>query len=352
MVCLGMGLVLGLSMPCTVQAGKELDAKDLWIENWLSKGALFPSAKGRSAAGEIRGAHRGGARLVRTTAAYRTDQYYGIKRSFDDLGPNGKFADPRSEIGRSPGSTGEEALPRVAGDWLDQAFPPLRPPMGVLSLGGTWNSTPLLDRKRTQALLMPQETLKSVGTFPTGPEGGFSHLEIQVSHSRHTFKLIGKSFFGRREVLYECKIGLGSPEFPTPRGTYFVTHIYDEDPWWIPPQNRWWAWGQAPSKRVYGGTMAPLLKKRTLRSRKRHGADEDLVHSKVKLADHGYRFHGTNAPGSIGRNQSHGCVRMLSADARKVAGLIKGYVGTSERQESENGTFVPLRAPVRLYLVR
>ncbi len=93
----------------------------------------------------------------------------------------------------------------------------------------------------------------------------FDYIEIEVSHSEHVFKLLGKSLEGKREVLYQCKVGLGGPGFPTPVGTYFVTHIYDDNPWWIPPKDRAWAVGNSPSQRVYGGIMAPLLKKRDVR---------------------------------------------------------------------------------------
>lgn len=210
----------------------------------------------------------------------------------------------------------------------------------------------LIDRARLHALLMPADRLKSVGSFPTGVQAGFSFLEIQVSHSQHILKLFGHSALGRKELLHECRVGLGAREFPTPVGSYFVTHIYDEAPWWIPPQNRAWAWGQSPSRRVYGGTMAPLLKKRAAKSKKAAPTSDDFIEGKVRLDDYGYRFHGTNAPRSIGRNESHGCVRMLPQDAQKVASFIKECVGTTERRDSENGTYVVLRAPVRLNIIR
>ena len=214
----------------------------------------------------------------------------------------------------------------------------------------------LVDRHRMETLLRPSESHKAVGNFPTGPEGGdLGYIEIEVGHSSHIFRLYASSLFGKRELLHECNVGLGAPgEFPTPVGVYFVTHIYDQDPWWIPPPNRDWAAGQSPSKKVYGGTMAPLLKKRPVKMKgKQQTPDpEDKIAEQVQLNDDGYRFHGTNAPRSIGRNQSHGCVRMLPDDARKVADLIKDKVGIADRRESENGTYVILKSPVRLNLVK
>jgi hypothetical protein len=154
-------------------------------------------------------------------------------------------------------------------------------------------------------------------------------------------KLIGSTFFGRRDVLHECKVGLGASDFPTPIGVYYIAHIYDEDPLWIPPP-RPWAWGESPSEKVYGGTMAPLLKKRFVSLKQQQEDPEDMIAGPVKLDDSGYRFHGTNAPRSIGHKESHGCMRMFSKDAKQVAALIKEHVGTSESSRSANGQFVVL----------
>jgi hypothetical protein len=95
--------------------------------------------------------------------------------------------------------------------------------------------------------------------------------------------------------------------------------------------------------------MAPLFKK----TRPRTLVDgEDFIALECELRDHDYRFHGTQQSFSIGRNQSHGCVRMLPDDARKVADLVKRYVGVCDQGETENGTFVILCKPVRLTIVR
>ncbi len=248
-------------------------------------------------------------------------------------------------------------LPGSPAAWLVHSFPFPETPSQPAGIDSTriergLHTPILMDRNLISSLLMPRHALKSVGAFPTGPEGKFNSLEIEVSHSKHVFRLMARSVFGMRKTLYRCRVGLGSRSFPTPVGTYYVTHIYDRDPWWIPPENRAWAAGDSPSKRVYGGTMAPLLKKKSVRSRKKTNQTEDWIEGKVQLADYGYRFHGTNAPRSIGRRRSHGCVRMLPKDARIVAKLIMRVVGTVDRRESENGSFVVLAAPVVLNLVK
>ncbi len=208
------------------------------------------------------------------------------------------------------------------------------------------------DAPQIQTRLEPNNSEKTVNTSSETSPRKYAYLEIWVSHSAHEFKLFGLPAIGEKEVLYETKVGLGSGEFPTPVGVYYVTHIYDEDPWWIPPKDRAWAAGQSPSRKVYGGTMAPLLKKRPVKQKNQPPQFYDLIDAKVKVDDYGYRFHGTNQPRSIGRNQSHGCVRMVPADARKVASLIKEYVGVANEKTDDNGKFVVLQAPVRLNLVK
>lgn len=64
-------------------------------------------------------------------------------------------------------------------------------------------------------------------------------LEIEVGRLEHTLKLIRNTFSGKREVLLECRVGLGASDFPTPVGVYCVSRIYDEAPWWIPPPSPW-----------------------------------------------------------------------------------------------------------------
>ncbi|MEW6348497.1 MAG: L,D-transpeptidase family protein [Thermodesulfobacteriota bacterium] len=201
----------------------------------------------------------------------------------------------------------------------------------------------------TVAMRVPNRVPESppAAVTPRAPK-----IEIVVSHSRHVLLVMKTEADGTPKSLFQCGVGLGGSGFPTPKGTYYVSHIYDNDPWWIPPTNRAWAAGQSPSKKIYGGTMAPLLKKKVLSPRKKQPSRSgDMIEEQVKLDDPGYRFHGTNSPRSIGHNESHGCVRMVPKDAKQVASLIKDEVGWVQRRESENGSYVVLKTPVTLTIV-
>jgi hypothetical protein len=278
-----------------------------------------------------------------------------------ELRPRVVHASLRSDGHPDAVSDSSEAIPGSQGRLLPQGCPAPAIPREALNDTGKklrpHRSPALLERGQMESLLMPGQKLRSVGNLPSAPPEtpqpeNRKLLEIEVSHSSHLLRLLLEQG-GNTRVLQQCSVGLGSTEFPTPVGVYYVTHIYDEDPWWIPPPNRAWAAGQSPSRRVYGGTMAPLLKKRSVRSKHKQPIEgEDEIEGAVKLEDYGYRFHGTNAPRSIGRNQSHGCVRMLPADAKTLASLIKDNVGVAHRRESANGSFVILKSPVRLNLIK
>jgi hypothetical protein len=198
------------------------------------------------------------------------------------------------------------------------------------------------------------EALSSNGRLVGDPRRLFSSFEIQVDRANYSVKLFGMKIPQARSLLFECKAGLGSSEFPTPRGSFYIMRIFDDKPLWIPPQDREWAWGQNPSRSVYGGHMLPFFNKQPVNTGS--NADEagdglDLIASPVKMIDAGmYRIHGTDSPWSVGSSQSHGCVRLLNSSVARLSDILKMYVGTTARGESPNGPYVNLARPVRLIL--
>ena len=102
------------------------------------------------------------------------------------------------------------------------------------------------------------------------------------------------------------------------------------------------------------GTCCPFFKKTRHKSqgnREESVQDLDIVEPEMEMKDtEGYRVHGTDSPWSIGGNQSHGCVRLLNRDVKRLADALKMYVGTIERSRSANGSYVTLARPVRIIL--
>jgi lipoprotein-anchoring transpeptidase ErfK/SrfK len=203
------------------------------------------------------------------------------------------------------------------------------------------------------ALLGPTKGLECAGKMVGNPVALYNNFEIRVDVAKYTLELLASRNGGEKTRLFQCKTGLGSQEFPTPRGSYYIVQIYDDHPLWVPPKDRDWAYGQSPSRSVYGGHMMPFYVKKAQVDRK---DDEPLVEledisPQYQLQDtKTYRIHGTDQPWSVGSAQSHGCVRLLNKTVKQLADTLKMYVGTTVRGETENGTYINLARPVRLVL--
>ncbi|MGC8660126.1 MAG: L,D-transpeptidase [Desulfomonilaceae bacterium] len=196
--------------------------------------------------------------------------------------------------------------------------------------------------------------LKEVGKKVEDPVYLYSNFRIEVEKARYTVKLYGIDDEGNKTELFSCKAGLGSSEYPTPRGSFYITRIFDDKPLWIPPRDRDWAYGQAPSHSVYGGRMMPFFRKEQIGPPPKSddaSCELDIVAPGMKLVDTGtYRIHGTDSPWSVGSAQSHGCVRLLNSSVAKLADTLKMYVGTTTRGQSPNGVYINLARPVKLVL--
>ncbi len=179
----------------------------------------------------------------------------------------------------------------------------------------------------------------------------FASFQILVDIHKYRLELYGFKNSSDKELIYSCRVGLGSEEYPTPRGSYFIVIIYDDKPLWIPPP-RDWAYGQQPSRSVYGGHMMPFFKKIPVPEKSEQTVEDlDNIATPMKMVDTGtYRIHGTDSPWSVGSSQSHGCVRMLNKTVKELSDKLKLYVGAGPRGKSENGSYVTLLRPVRLVL--
>lgn len=98
-------------------------------------------------------------------------------------------------------------------------------------------------------------------------------------------------------------IAIGSTRYKTPLGKREMKEIV-WNPWWIPPKNSAWAAGAKDTP---------------------PGPNNPLGQVKMKLGE-AIMFHGTNKPKSIGRAESHGCMRMFTEDAKELAAWIQQRV--------------------------
>ena len=102
------------------------------------------------------------------------------------------------------------------------------------------------------------------------------------------------------ETSREYRVAVGSPRHPTPRGSYRVGRVV-WNPRWVPPDAEW---ARNKKARDPGDPRNPMGK------------------VKIFFRAPDYYIHGTRETDSLGRAESHGCIRMRNADAVALARLI------------------------------
>lgn len=112
--------------------------------------------------------------------------------------------------------------------------------------------------------------------------------------------------FERGDVVQSYPVAVGTPEYPTPTGSYAVQTM-QKDPVWNVPDSDWA--GDLAGKSIPGGAPNNPLKARFI------GFNGSVG------------FHGTADIASLGSAASHGCVRMDPADVKDLYERIA--VGTT-----------------------
>jgi murein L,D-transpeptidase YcbB/YkuD len=149
-------------------------------------------------------------------------------------------------------------------------------------------------------------SLQPLATLPERTPGRASEqlaLELNVPAYRLDVREAGV-------VTRSYTVSVGSPGFPTPRGSFLITDIV-WNPWWHPPSRDW----------ARGMTPAPP------------GADNPMGWVKINFRPL-YFIHGTPVEESLGRAASHGCVRMANDDAIALARILH-RVGTPDLTPSQ-----------------
>jgi lipoprotein-anchoring transpeptidase ErfK/SrfK len=114
------------------------------------------------------------------------------------------------------------------------------------------------------------------------------------------------SLFKVNNALWrQFPVATGQAIYPTPAGRFNIV-VKQENPWWYPPTQDVWAAGLSP--------VPP-------------GPNNPLGTRWMGLSAPGVGIHGTDEPGSIGWNASHGCIRMQVPDAEWLYLHVK--IGTT-----------------------
>jgi len=125
-------------------------------------------------------------------------------------------------------------------------------------------------------------------------DAGSLELSVDLSKRRLYVHEGGK-------LVETYRVAVGRASNPTPTGTFRTGRI-EWNPRWVPPPREW---ARKLKPRAPGDPRNPM-----------QGV-------KIYFREPWYFIHGTNNPASIGSAASHGCLRMRSGDAKKLARLIQ-----------------------------
>ena len=102
-------------------------------------------------------------------------------------------------------------------------------------------------------------------------------------------------WFQKGALRARFPIGVGRTNWATPAGHYRIVGRRQDPVWHVPPSIQ--AEMRAQGEKVVGSVLP--------------GPDNPLGKYWIQLSAPGYGLHGTNAPASIGKYVSHGCMRLL-----------------------------------------
>jgi len=113
------------------------------------------------------------------------------------------------------------------------------------------------------------------------------------------------------ELVKSYAVAIGSPKYPTPRGSYRIRKIV-WNPAWIPPDSKW-------------------ARKETPKGPGERG--NPMKVAKIFFKEPDYYIHGTGDTESLGDAASHGCLRMAPNDVAEVGQYVMEH-GGQPRDES------------------
>ena len=140
---------------------------------------------------------------------------------------------------------------------------------------------------RTWILLrVPMRPNGRVGWVPLAALTSFQYVHTELVVNRATRQL---TLFRSGRVVYRAPVGVGKPSTPTPGGHFWITESFaSSDPFYGP-----WAFGTSDYSVLSewpGGGIVGL--------------------------------HGTNEPGLIPGDPSHGCIRLRNGDVMALSGIV------------------------------
>ncbi|MBN1645494.1 L,D-transpeptidase [Candidatus Woesearchaeota archaeon] len=114
--------------------------------------------------------------------------------------------------------------------------------------------------------------------------------------------------YDKKTIIATYPVGVGSEEFPTPRGEFEIQNIVKNPVWYPNPEYTW-----------LSQTARNYIKENGCIS---YGHELNPLRGYWIGLTGGTGIHGTNQPWTIGYADSHSCIRMLEQDINDLARLV------------------------------
>jgi lipoprotein-anchoring transpeptidase ErfK/SrfK len=171
------------------------------------------------------------------------------------------------------------------------------------------NVEPLVAPVEKPRMVTPPEAARPTGTtgqgttVPTQPNTVAQRPDVVITVSKASSALTVKDDSGR--TIFYAPVTTGSAHDPLPLGQWKVLGVQFNPTFNYNPELFWDADPSHAKAKLPAGPNNPV----------------GLVW--IELSKPHYGIHGTAEPSTIGRTESHGCVRLTNWDALKLAGMVK-----------------------------
>jgi lipoprotein-anchoring transpeptidase ErfK/SrfK len=128
----------------------------------------------------------------------------------------------------------------------------------------------------------------------------FAELRLEVDLSERALRVLED---GR--LIDEYAVAVGIDQYPTPEGSFTIRKVIF-NPGWVPPDSKW-ARGKTAKSPGH--------------------PDNPMKRVKMFFKEPDYYIHGTGDDDSLGKAESHGCIRMNEDDVTRLAQLVMDHGG-------------------------
>jgi hypothetical protein len=151
-------------------------------------------------------------------------------------------------------------------------------------------------------------------------------LSLEVTKGKDGAGNLMHVTWGRTTERFQVGLGRDDPSFRTPMGRYRITEVSHDPYWFVPSSSRMW---EELREELGGNHLVPPSRVNEWDPRFSKRNPNGLGRYWIGIEPEGrpelkfLGIHGTNDPGSLGRSEGHGCIRVGDRDLERLVQRIE-----------------------------